>query len=146
MPLSPHLRDRILRQLDQLNDEKGYVVLDYVEYVATKYGTPPSATANIFARFTEGIEDTMRAGRISTSAISQTMGFLNQAVGVLNGVAAAGKSVASDIVTTATDVAKSVTKPSGDPSGTTSTDASAASPEQPPGGSSNPNATPPSAQ
>ncbi|MEO7965117.1 MAG: hypothetical protein ABIT38_14525 [Gemmatimonadaceae bacterium] len=110
MALSPHLRERILRQLDQLNDEKAYVVLDYVEYVATKYGTPPSATANIFARFTEGIEDTMRAGRLSTTAISQTMGLLNQAAGVLSGVAAAGKSVASDIVTTATDVAKAVTK------------------------------------
>ncbi len=144
MPLSPHLRDRILRQLDQLNDEKGYVVLDYVEYVATKYGTPPSATANIFARFTEGIEDTMRAGRISTTAISQTMGFLNQAVGVLNGVAAAGKSVANDIVTTATDVAKSVTKTSGDASGTAGAEgASSAAPAQPTDGTPNASASPP---
>lgn len=119
MPLSPHLRDRIIRQLDQLNDEKGYVVLDFAEYVATKYGTPPSAAANLFTRFAEGVEDTLRAGRLSTTAISQTMGLLNQAVGVLNGVAAAGKSVAGDIVTTATDVAKGLTSAGSSEPGTT---------------------------
>lgn len=144
MPVSPHLRDRIMRQLDQLNDEKAYVVLDYVEYVATKYGTPPSATANIFSRFAEGIEDTMRAGRLSTSAISQTMGFLNQAVGVLNGVAAAGKSVANDLVTTASDVAKAVAKPSTDAGGGTST-VEGVPPQTPPSPPLDPN-SPPSTQ
>ena len=109
MPLSPHLRERIFRQLDTLNDEKAYVVLDYLEYVAAKYGTKEASALNIFTRFAEGIEDTMRAGKVSASAISQTMGLLNQAAGVLSGVAAAGKSVASDIVNTASDVAKSVT-------------------------------------
>jgi len=109
MPLSPHLRERILRQLDTLNDEKGYAILDYVDFVAERHGVKETSTASIFTRFTEGIEDTLRAGRVSASAISQTMGLLNQAVGVLSGVAAAGKSVASDIVSTASDVAKSVT-------------------------------------
>lgn len=114
MPLSPHLRDRLLRQLDTLSDEKGYAVLDYVEYVATKYGEKPGNAANIFTRFTDGVEDTLRAGRVSTAAISQTMGLLNQAMGVLNGVAAAGKSVASDLATTASNVAKTVTGTSGE--------------------------------
>jgi hypothetical protein len=109
MPLSAHLRDRILRQLDTLTDEKGYAVLDYVEFIAARHGVPePVSAGNLFTRFTEGIEDTMRAGKLSASAISQTMGLLNQAVGVLGGVAAAGRSVASDIVNTASDVAKSV--------------------------------------
>lgn len=109
MPLSPHLRDRLLRQLEALNDEKGYQVLDYVEFVATKHGAAPAPSANIFTRFTEGVEDTMRAGRLSTAAISETVGLLNKAMGVLNGVAAAGKSVASDIVTAASSAAKSAT-------------------------------------
>lgn len=119
MALSPHLRERILRQLDTLSDEKGYAVLDYVEFVATRYGTKETSAASLFSRFTDGIEDTMRAGKLSASAISQTMGLLNQAVGVLGGVAAAGKSVANDIVSTASDVAKSV-------SGTSTAPASAA--------------------
>ena len=148
MPLSPHLRDRILRQLDQLNDEKGYVVLDYAEYVATKYGTPPSATANLFTRFAEGVEDTLRAGRVSTTAISQTMGLLNQAVGVLSGVAAAGKSVAGDIVTTASDVAKAVTSAgSSEPNAAPgSPNAVAPTPPSSPASDGAPPITPPSAQ
>lgn len=115
MPLSPHLRDRLLRQLEALNDEKGYQVLDYVEFVATKHGAAPSPSANIFTRFTEGVEDTMRAGRLSTAAISETVGLLNKAMGVLNGVAAAGKSVASDIVTAASTAAKSATGTAAEP-------------------------------
>jgi len=128
MPLSPHLRDRILRQLETLTDEKGYAVLDYVDFIASRYGQKEPPSANIFTRFTEGVEDTLRAGKVSASAISQTMGLLNQAVGVLSGVAAAGKSVASDIVSTASDVAKTVT---GSPTGGSATnpgDASASAP------------------
>ncbi len=106
MPLSPHLRDRILRQLDSLGDEKGYQVLDYIEFISSKYAPAPSAETSIFTRFTEGVEDTLRAGKVSATAISETMGLLNRAVGVLNGVAAAGKSVASDIVSVATSPAK----------------------------------------
>jgi hypothetical protein len=109
MPLSPHLRDRILRQLEGLSDEKGYQVLDYVEFVASKHGAGVAPSASIFTRFTEGVEDTMRAGRLSTAAISETMGLLNKAMGVLSGVAAAGKSVATDFVSAASTAAKTAT-------------------------------------
>lgn len=110
MALSPHLRERLLRQLDTLSDERGYQVLDYVEFVTSKYGArEPVSTANIFSRFTEGVEDTLRAGKVSATAISETMGLLNRAAGVLSGVAAAGKSVASDIVTGVTSTVKSTT-------------------------------------
>lgn len=134
MPLSPHLRDRILRQLDTLNDDKGYAVLDYVEFVASRHGAKETSPGNIFTRFTEGIEDTLRAGKVSASAISQTMGLLNQAVGVLSGVAAAGKSVATDIVNTASDVAKNVT-------GSTPAPSAPATPQGDPNASSTPPAT-----
>jgi hypothetical protein len=106
LPLSPHLRDRLLRQLDTLGDDKGYQVLDYLEFISSKYAPAQASSTNIFTRFTEGVEDTLRAGKVSATAISETMGLLNRAVGVLNGVAAAGKSVASDIVSVATGPAK----------------------------------------
>ncbi len=106
MPLSPHLRDRILRQLDQLSDDKAYHLLDYAEFLSSKYAERSAPAGNLFTKFTEGVEDTMRAGRVSTTAISETMGLLNKAVGVLNGVAAAGKSVASEIANAATGTGK----------------------------------------
>lgn len=101
MSMNPNLRDRILRKLDTMSDERGYQVLDYVEFLETKYAEKPAPVVGVFRQFAEGIEDTLRAGRVSASAISETMSFMNKAVGVLEGVAAAGKSVANDVVTAA---------------------------------------------
>ena len=92
------LRDRILRRIETLSDERGYQVLDYVEFLESKYAERKPASPNVFQRFAEGVEDTMRAGKVSASAVAQTMGLMSQAMNVLNGAAAAGKSVASDIV------------------------------------------------
>jgi hypothetical protein len=122
MPLSPHLRDRILRQLDALSDEKGYQVLDYVEFVTSRYGAKDVSSGNILTRFTEGVEDTLRAGKVSATAISETMGLLNKAMGVLSGVAAAGKSVASDLVSAASTATRPAPPPEAAPPPASSTE------------------------
>ena len=98
--MNDSLRERILRKLDALSDERGYQVLDYVEFLESRFAERQS-TANAFTRFTEAVEDKLRAGRVSASAISETMSLLNRAANVLTGVAAAGKSVASDFVSAA---------------------------------------------
>jgi hypothetical protein len=103
--MNENLRDRINRHLEPLPDERGYQVLDYIEFLESKYAAGTTSAQSLFDRFTEGVEDTLRAGRVSTTAIAETMGLLNKAVGVLTGVAAAGKSVASDIVGAAGKVA-----------------------------------------
>jgi hypothetical protein len=92
------LRDRIVRTLESLPDERGYQLLDYVEFLESKYAERTSQAPNALQRFAEGVEDTLRAGRVSASTIAETMGLMNKAMGVLSGVAAAGKSVASDVV------------------------------------------------
>ena len=96
------LRDRILRKLESMSDERGYQALDYIEFLESKYAEKSAPGANVFTDLLDGIEDKLRAGRVSASAVAETMGFLNKAMGVLNGVAAAGKSVASDIYDAAT--------------------------------------------
>jgi hypothetical protein len=96
--MNPTLRDRIVRTLESLPDERGYQLLDYVEFLESKYAERTSQAPNALQRFAEGVEDTLRAGRVSASTISETMGLMNKAMGVLSGVAAAGKSVASDVV------------------------------------------------
>jgi hypothetical protein len=95
--MNAHVRDRILRKLDTLSDERGYQLLDYVEFLESKYAERQAPPGNIFTRFTEGLEDTLRAGKVSTTAIAETMSLMNRAMGALSGVAAAGKSVATDI-------------------------------------------------
>lgn len=42
-------------------DERAYEVLDYIEFLESKYATRP-ALATTFQRFAEGVEDTLRAG------------------------------------------------------------------------------------
>jgi len=99
--MNEHLRERILRKIDALTDERGYQVLDYVEFLESKFAERQTPQGNAFTRFTEAVEDRLRAGRVSASAIAETMGLLNRAANVLNGAVAAGKSVANDIVTVA---------------------------------------------
>jgi len=76
-------------------------VLDYVEFLDSKFAERQTPQGNAFTRFTEAVEDRLRAGRVSAAAIAETMGLLNRAANVLNGAVAAGKSVASDIVSAA---------------------------------------------
>src|SRR5688572_20652695 len=102
--MNEHLRDRVLRKLETLSDERGYQVLDYVEFLESKYAERPAPQASgIFARFSEAVEDRLRAGKVSATAIAETMGLMNRAMNVLNGVAtgvaAASRSVASDLAT-----------------------------------------------
>jgi hypothetical protein len=92
------LRERINRQLDALGDDRLYQVLDYVEFLSSKYAERQTPSPNVLQRFAETVEDRLRAGRVSTTAIADTMNLMNRAMNVLSGVAAAGKSVATDLV------------------------------------------------
>jgi len=99
--MNEHLKERLVRKLEALPDERGYQVLDYIEFLESKYAERQSAQGNAFTRFTEAVEDRMRAGKVSASAIAETMSLLNRAANVLNGAVAAGKSVATDIYSVA---------------------------------------------
>lgn len=97
-----HLRDRILRRLETLSDERAYQVLDYMEFLESRYAQRTAPGENVFRRFADAVENGLRAGKVSATAVAQTMGFMNRAMGVLEGAASAGKSVATDIYNAAT--------------------------------------------
>jgi hypothetical protein len=119
------LRERLVRKLDTLPDEKIYQILDYIDFLESKYASKPSTAPNPLKRFAEGVEDTLRAGKMSANVIGGTMSVMNKAVGVLTDVANAGKSVATGIV----GAASSVAAPS---SGSGTTGAAASAPSSPP--------------
>ena len=96
--MNQFLTDRVVRKLETLSDERVYHVLDYIEFLESKYAESKPAPPGVFQRFAEGVEDTMRAGKVSAATVAETMSLLSKAMGVLSGVAAAGKSVASDLV------------------------------------------------
>ena len=105
------LRERLVRKLDTLSEERIYQILDYIDFLESKYAPKPSTAQNPLKRFAEGVEDTLRAGRMSAGVIGGTMSVMNKAVGVLTDVANAGKSVATEIAEVASSVTSSKTQP-----------------------------------
>jgi hypothetical protein len=105
------LRERLIRKLDTLPEEKIYQILDYIDFLESKYAPKPSTAPNPLKRFAEGVEDTLRAGKMSANMIGGTMNVMNKAVGVLTDVANAGKSVATEIAGVASSVTSSKPQP-----------------------------------
>lgn len=106
--MNSNLRDRILRKLDSLSDERGYQILDYADFLESKYAEKAPTPVSLLQRFTDGVEDRLRTGGVAASTVVETMGLLNRAVGVLGGVAAAGMSVATDVANVGMAVASEV--------------------------------------
>lgn len=100
------LQQRILRRLEALNDEQGYRVLDYVEFLESKYASR-GAEGGLITRLTEAAEDTMRAAGVPLKVVTGTMGIADSATRLMRGVAAA----ASAAVEEAAKAAKAATPP-----------------------------------
>jgi hypothetical protein len=111
--MNVYLRDKLLQKLETLSDERGYQILDYVEFLDSRYAdrtqAPAAGAGNPLSRFADAVEEKLRAGRVSASTIAETMGLMNRAVGVLSGAAAAGKSVANDLMSATSRVVDAAT-------------------------------------
>ena len=99
------LKQRITRLLETLDDEKAYQVLDYAEFLSSKYAARAQPTG-ILARITETVENTMRAGKLPIQAITGTVGLMDSAAKVMKGLAAAGQAVVDEAVKAAVDASK----------------------------------------
>ena len=89
------LRERLLRKLEALSEDKVYQVLDYVEFLESKYAERP-AGAPAFQKVAETLEDTMRAGRVPVTIIKGTMDAVGKAGRFFEGLAAAGKAAVDE--------------------------------------------------
>jgi hypothetical protein len=89
------LRERLQRLLEALPDDKAYQVLDYIEFVQSKYAARP-AGAPAFQKVAEALEDTMRAGRVPVSIIARTMDAVATAGTLFDRVTAAGKAAVEE--------------------------------------------------
>ena len=84
-----------MRKLETLPEDKAYQVLDYVEFLESKYAERP-AGAPAFQKVAETLEDTMRAGRVPVTIIKGTMDAVGKAGKFLEGLAAAGKAAVEE--------------------------------------------------
>jgi hypothetical protein len=110
--LNEHLKQRILRKLEELPDERGYQVLDFVEFLESRYAARQAPTG-ILARITETVEDTLRAGKLPMKAVGGAMNAVDGASKVMKGIAAAGKAAVDEAMkaTGSTPVAGSAEPP-----------------------------------
>jgi hypothetical protein len=97
VPINDLLKQRLLRKLEVLDDERAYQVLDYVEFLESRYAKR-APTGGIFERITETVEDVMRAGKLPVKAVSGTMSVVDTATKLMKGVAAAGQAAVEEAV------------------------------------------------
>jgi hypothetical protein len=112
--MNEQLMQRIQRRLETLTDERGYQILDFVEFLESKYAAR-AAPSNLFAKISEGIEDTMRAARLPIKAIKGTTGLMDSAGKVMKGVAAAAQSVVDEALAAAESPKPVVPEPAAPP-------------------------------
>ncbi len=91
------LRDRIWRNLEALPDEKLYQVLDYIEFLNSKYSREPVRAGTPFQRFGERLEDKLRGNRIGIDAIRNTLGVVGTADRMMSGITEAGRSLIREV-------------------------------------------------
>jgi len=90
------LRKRIDRHLENLSDDQGYLLLDFVEFLESKYGDESRKPSTI-ERISEGVEDAMRAGRLPVTAIRETMKAMDAASRMMRKVADAAQGAVNEL-------------------------------------------------
>ncbi len=91
------LRQRLLRKIESLPDEQIYQVLDFIEFLESKYAARAEG-GGFFRQVTDTAEDAMRAAGLPLRAITGTMGLVDSAGKVMRGVAAAAQAVVDEAV------------------------------------------------
>jgi hypothetical protein len=87
------LKDRVLRKLQALPQEQVYQVLDYIEFLETKYARDRAAQPDALQKFAERVEDSLRMRSVAPKVISGTVGLLGTAHRVMRTVSDAGRGM-----------------------------------------------------
>ena len=87
------MRKRLWRKLETLPEERLYQVLDYIEFLESKYAERPAVEPTGLQRFAERLEDRMRARDLAPRAMAGTMKLFGTAGRVLDNISEAGREL-----------------------------------------------------
>ncbi len=88
------LRARVMRKIESLPEEQIYQVLDYIEFLDSRYGaSKDEKPASGFQRLGEGLEDRMRKRSFKPSNLREAFQVIAAADRALSGVAQAGRQL-----------------------------------------------------
>lgn len=87
------LRDRLWRKLEALPEAQIYQVLDYIEFLESKYAPGQVREPDMLTKFAERFEDSMRMRSVAPKVITGAVGLMGTARKVVRGVTDAGKDL-----------------------------------------------------
>ena len=91
------LRSRLLRKIESLPEEQVYQVLDYIEFLDSKYSKDHPVEASGLQSFAEKLEDQLRKRTVSPSSLREAFQLISAADKVLSNVANVGKELLGDL-------------------------------------------------
>ncbi|HAT38606.1 MAG TPA: hypothetical protein DCS75_08930 [Gemmatimonadetes bacterium] len=93
------LRQRLIRKIEGLPEEQVYQVLDYIEFMESKYASKTDVEPSSLLKFAEGFEDKLRRTAASPGAIREAFQLISYADKVLSDLSRAGKQILDDLNT-----------------------------------------------
>jgi hypothetical protein len=91
------LRRRILRKLDTLPEAQLYQVLDYIEFIQSRYGRGEPEDVRGLQRWAEKLEDGLRKRTVNPSNLREAFQLISAADRVLNSVSEAGRQLLDEL-------------------------------------------------
>ena len=91
------LRTRLLRKLESLPEDQVYQVLDYIEFLESKYSSPVASETSALQSFAEKMEDQLRRRTVSPASLREAFQLISAADKVLSNVANMGKELLGDL-------------------------------------------------
>jgi hypothetical protein len=97
------LRERLLRKIESLPEEQIYQILDYIEFLESKYGADAAEETTGLRRFAEAMEDKLRKTAMSPATLREAFQLISAADRVLANVSTAGKKLMEELTPSADD-------------------------------------------
>jgi hypothetical protein len=91
------LRRRVLRRLETLPEVQLYQVLDYIEFLESRYNRGPVTDASGLQKLAEKLEDGLRKKTVNPSNLREAFQLIAAADRVLSSVSEAGKEILSEL-------------------------------------------------
>lgn len=91
------LRRRLLRRIESLPEAQVYQVLDFVEFLESKYARDARVEPTVLQKFAEGVEDKLRNKAMNPATLREAFQLIAAADRVLADVTDAGKQILGEL-------------------------------------------------
>ena len=91
------LRQRLIRKIEGSPEEQVYQVLDYIEFMESKYASKIDAETSGLLKFAEEVEDKLRRTAVSPGTIREAFQLVSSADKVLSDLSRAGRQIVDDL-------------------------------------------------